>query len=266
MAKNIFRTETVRGELQEFRDTADIHVFDELESTNDTVRLYTGALSGPVPRRAVIVISGKQLSGRGRTKKFFYSPKGGIYMSVMFRPELVPEDLALITPCAAVAVCRALCSLTHADPGIKWVNDVYLSGKKVCGILTESFSVDGMLFAVSGIGINMYEPEEGFPADIAGKAGSVLGPRSEMSAELMSKTAGITARELLKMTKSIPERSFVGEYRSRSIVTGKNITVIRGEKRIEAFASGIDDDCRLIVKYGDGSSESLSSGEVSLTL
>ena len=153
-----------------------------------------------------------------------------------------------------------------ADPGIKWVNDIYLSGKKVCGILTESFSVDGTLFTVSGIGINMYEPEEGFPADIAGKAGSVFGQQEKMSSELMSKIAGITARELLRMTGGIPERSFVGEYRSRSVVIGKNVTVIQGEKLISAFASEIDDDCRLVVKYGDGSSERLSSGEVSLAL
>ena len=266
MKKKIFCPETVSEELKEFRDIAEIHIFDELASTNDTVRQYTRALSGSDPRRAVIVISEKQLSGRGRTGRVFYSPEGGIYMSVMFRPELVPEDLALITPSAAVAVCRALCALTNTDPGIKWVNDIYVSEKKVCGILTESFSAEGELFAVSGIGINMYEPKEGFPEDIAGRAAAVFGPKEKTDAGLMSRAAGITARELLRTVGGIPERSFADEYRSRSVVTGKDITVIRGEKRIRAFASGIDDDCRLVVKYGDGSTERLLSGEVSLEL
>ena len=103
------------------------------------------------------LIALEQTQGRGRLGRSFFSPAGtGLYMSVLLRPSLAPEDVPLITPAAAVAVCRALEELGSDRAQIKWVNDVYIGGRKVCGILTEAGP--GLGYVVVGVGVNVSPP------------------------------------------------------------------------------------------------------------
>ncbi|MBO4422670.1 MAG: biotin--[acetyl-CoA-carboxylase] ligase, partial [Clostridia bacterium] len=129
-----------------------------LISTNDTAKQY--AREGR--EEGTVVIAGAQTGGRGRLGRSFFSPEGGVYMSLILRPAF--DDYTIITPAAAAAVCRALERLGFGCR-IKWVNDIYLSDKKVCGILTEADVAAG--WAVLGIGINTVCPGDGAP-EIAG--------------------------------------------------------------------------------------------------
>ncbi len=211
------------------------------------------------------LISGSQSAGRGRLGRSFYSPPGtGLYMSVLLRPKLTPEDTALITSAAAVAAAGAIEEVSGEESSIKWVNDVYVRGLKVCGILTEaSFDLEsgGVEHAVMGIGINVAEPEGGFPPELRDIAGAVL---TERCRNVRSALAAAFLRRFRAAYGGIPSRGFVEEYRRRSFLIGQKINVLRLGSSRPAVALAVDGNCHLIVRYEDGTEESLSSGEVSV--
>ena len=250
------------------------------------VRRYLGALAGTIPLEVLPVcastnlelkaraaalpawhtlIARRQTGGRGRMGRSFYSPEGsGLYMSVLLRPQLAAEDAPLITTAAAVAVCRAAEALGSDRAEIKWVNDVLIRGKKVCGILTEAAAgtAPGTLdWAVLGVGINVTEPAGGFPADIAAVAGAVFPSPGQ---ELRARLAAEFLRQFYVIYTALPDRAFAAEYRSRSCLAGRYVDVLRGETSRRALALGVDDACRLLVRYEDGTEEALFSGEVSI--
>jgi BirA family biotin operon repressor/biotin-[acetyl-CoA-carboxylase] ligase len=156
--------------------------------------------------------------------------------------------------------------MSGCEAKIKWVNDIYCNDKKVCGILTEaSFNIEnGMLdYAVLGIGLNVINPDEDFPDDIKNIATSIYcketytgGKRSKLAAEILN--------NFMFYYENINERTFLKEYRKRSLLIGKEISVISPSNSRNAVALDIDDECRLIVKWEDGSIEAISSGEVSI--
>ncbi len=235
-------------------------VYDSVTSTNLVLKERAGEL--PAYR---VAVASRQSAGRGRLGRSFYSPDGtGLYLSVLLRPKLPMEEAALITTAAAVAVCGAVEDCGGGSPAIKWVNDVYLRGKKICGILTEaSTSVEsgGMEYAVLGVGINVYEPEGGFPEEIRNVAGAAF---TERRGGLRVELAASFLRRLRALYERLPERGFAEEYRRRSFLVGRSVTVHRPSGVREAVAVDVDGDCRLVVRYGDGSVEALSSGEVSV--
>ena len=146
------------------------------------------------------------------------------------------------------------------------MNDILVNGKKVCGILTEaSLDVESgaLSYAVLGIGVNVYPPVGGFPADIKNKAGALCdtkqpGLKNRLAAEIITR--------FFSYYSSLAAKTYLEPYRSRCIVPGKNITVLSGGRETPAYAVMIDDDCRLLVRYDDGSEEYLSSGEISIRL
>ena len=163
--------------------------FATIDSTNaEALRLLESAgKKGAAALRGLdqtVIAADEQSAGRGRLKRAFYSPaKTGVYFTAIYVPSKNIEEPALLTASAAVAVCRSLKELFGADAKIKWVNDVYVSGKKVCGILAEGhLGPDGKIDAAAiGIGINIYPSD--FPAEIAGRAGSVLPDNSSQAQE-----------------------------------------------------------------------------------
>ncbi len=197
----------------------------------------------------------------------FYSPAGsGLYMSVLLRPMLKAADAVNITACAAVAVVEAIESLATVQAQIKWVNDVYVEGRKVCGILTEA-SLDSATAAVNylvvGIGINIRPPEGGFPADLQKIAGSVFG--EEEIPGLRCRLAAAVLDRLLGYYEHLQEKPWLEEYRKRSLVTGKEIRILMPGKEPEnGTAIGIGDDFSLLVQMEDGTLRRLNSGEVSI--
>jgi BirA family biotin operon repressor/biotin-[acetyl-CoA-carboxylase] ligase len=190
-----------------------------------------------------------------------------LYISLLLRPQACTADKALrFTTAAAVSVCEAIEKVYEAaEPAIKWVNDIYMRGRKICGILTEaSFNIeDGTLdYAVIGIGINVYTPEGGFPPEISDIAGSVF-PAEETSEPVRNRLAAEVLNGLVKHCV-LSDADCISEYRKRCMVPGREIDVITHSGTKRAQALGLDDECRLLVRYDDGSEEYLSSGEISI--
>ncbi len=229
-------------------------------STNQVLKEHASEL--PAWR---VVIAGQQSAGRGRLGRRFYSPSGtGLYISVLLRPTFPAEEATLITTAAAVAVCKAVEDCGGGSPLIKWVNDVYLNDRKICGILTEaSLNVEtGALdYAILGVGINVYEPDGGFPEDIRNIAGAVF---TERRGGLRCRLAASFLNRFKELYDNLRGREFVSEYKKRSFLIGKPITVIRPTGTRDATALDIDDACRMIVRYADGTVETLSYGDVSV--
>lgn len=212
------------------------------------------------------VIAEEQTAGRGRYARPFYSPKGeGLYISILLRPKFPAAETLFITTSAAVAVCEAIEAVSGQSAQIKWVNDVLIGGKKVCGILTEaSFSVEngGLSYAVVGIGVNVRE--QSFPPELQGIAASVFGKnyppegRARIAAEILNRFRGYYEK--------IPERAFFNEYKRRSAVLGKRVRVLSGNLQGDATVLDLDENCFLKVRFDDGTERLLSSGELSVKI
>ena len=224
----------------------------ETDSTQSAAKaaLLAGALTAPH-----LVVAERQTAGRGRLGRNFFSPQGGLYMTlVLERPPL--DTLHLITPAAAVAVCRAIAETCGIECGIKWVNDLEVDGKKVCGILTEA--VGEHIFI--GIGINLW-PEDSFPDELEPHAATLLdAPRENLREAL----AAAICRVLVPLLAAPP--AFLDEYRARSVLLDRPITVHTPDGQYPATALNIDDRARLIVEDARGQRHPLATGEVSVRL
>ncbi len=246
--------------LKHLVEPIDVSVFETLESTNKTAKYM--ARSG----KEQLIVARSQTGGRGRLGRSFFSPNGGLYMSLLLFPPPEIKDASLITSAAAVAVSRAIDRIANVRCQIKWVNDVYLDGKKICGILTEGqvSHNGGFEYAILGIGINLVEPHNGFPVDIVNRAGAIF---KTMPHDADNRLVAEVINEFMMLYRSgLNVADFLGEYRLRSCVIGKTVNVMHivdGES-VTAEAIGIDDECKLVVRYSDGTLETLSSGEVTL--
>lgn len=240
-----------------------VQVRGEVSSTNTLVRQ---AAEAGEPE-GLLLFASSQTEGRGRRGRSFYSPDGGnLYMSALLRPPLAAKDAALVTTLAAVAVAEAVEEIGGRECGIKWVNDVYCGGKKICGILTEA-SLDceagTLAYAVVGIGINVRPPKNGFPEPLRAIAGAVF-EQDLPEAEAASRLAAAVWDRFFAMYRRLPDTGFLSEYRRRSFLLGKPIDVLRPDRNIPAVALAIDAHAGLVVRYADGREETLSSGEVSV--
>ena len=239
----------------------DVRCFDTLPSTNTFLR----ELAAEGASEGVVAVAAAQTAGKGRLGRSFFSPADtGLYMSVLLRPLLAAEDAPRITTAAAVAVCEALEEVCGVHPGIKWVNDIFLDGRKVCGILTEaSFDAEtGTLsYAVTGIGINVYEPKGGFPEELRDIAGAVT---KERRRGLRAALCAAVLRHFWALYSALPGGSCAAEYRRRCLCIGQRIRILAGRTETPALALDVDDACRLWVRLDDGEEKLLSSGEISV--
>lgn len=236
-----------------------LHV-ERTDSTNLVVK--RAALEGAP--EGLCVIADSQSAGKGRLGRTFFSPEGtGLYMSLLLRPRPAPEP-QFITCAAAAAVCAAL-EKRGFEPGIKWVNDVLIAQKKVCGILVQGFFGGGSDFAVLGAGVNLFEPEGGFPDGLAEIAGALYADRNEAEPDLRDRLALDILENFAALYESKPE-TVAAEYIKRSVMQGKRIEAIRRGRRFEATSLGVAEDLSLSVLTDAGETLSLRSGEVSLRL
>ncbi|MCR4650406.1 MAG: biotin--[acetyl-CoA-carboxylase] ligase [Lachnospiraceae bacterium] len=240
----------------------DFDIREEVTSTNALLKKR-----GDNGEKAdLVMIAVKQTEGRGRFGRSFFSPSGtGLYMSILLRPvNTTVAEATMYTTMAAVAAMKAVEELTGCRPSIKWVNDLYMDNRKVCGILTEA-SVNmenGCIdYAVLGIGFNLYPPSGGFPEDIENKAGSIL---KYSRADSRNKLAAFFLNEFMEYYRSGSRSSYIDEYRAGSMVIGERVNVIMPDSEREAYVLDVDEECRLVVRYDDGSEEKLSNGEVSI--
>ena len=287
-----------------------LFVYDEIDSTNTECKRRiekAGALrnkdgfltkDGELLHKTVVAAA-SQSAGRGRLGRVFYSPsQTGIYFSIIFAPKDGVTDPASFTVTAAVAVCRAIDTLYKKHAQIKWVNDVYLDGKKVCGILTEgvarTVTEEGVAFADScllaqggkasagpaeaqrveaaiiGIGINIAVNKD-MPTELAAKAGGIIDSPDNASAYDVKPVtrAALLAQVVFELFKSLEsDEAVVPEYRARSMLVGKKLAVtpLIGDAATvyEATALAITPDAGLLVQLPDGTQKVLRSGEVTL--
>lgn len=256
-----FSSEKMTALLPELGARLNIRVLHEAESTNTLLK--TLALEGAP--EGTVLIAEKQSGGRGRLGRSFFSPPGGLYMSLLIKPKLKPQEILLLTPAAAVSAAQSAEKLSGEASEIKWVNDVFRAGRKLCGILCESvFSSSGVLVGlVVGIGANMLVDEAALPSELRGIVGSVF-TRENLPAYPREEFAAAFVSSFFELISRLPAADFLDEYRRRSCVIGRAVDVIAGGRTRPALAIAIDDSCRLLVRYDDGSEEYLSSGEVSV--
>ncbi len=252
----------IRRQLEPQASIAAIDVRESVTSTN-TVLKELAELGG---REGMVVIAQRQTMGKGRLGRSFYSPQGGgLYMSVLLRPRFSAEEALSITTAAAVAVARAIDDVTGERAMIKWVNDVYFHGRKVCGILTEAsvdFENSGLHYAVLGMGVNLTEPEGGFPGEVAQVAGALFAGKAPAGSR--PKLAAAILNRFFAYYQALPRRTFMEEYRSRSLLTGMDITFMEGESQREGTVLGVDEEARLLVRLPDGSKKVFGAGEVNI--
>ena len=239
-----------------------ITIFNELDSTNN----YFKKIGSNCEKETQLVIALSQTGGRGRMGRSFYSPNGtGIYFSLLLHPEFSAEKSLLLTVMAAVSVAEAVMKYNKNDVKIKWVNDIYIDGKKVCGILTEgAINSQKMLdYAVVGIGINVIAPENGFPDDIKNIATAIFPGKTEDN--IKEKIVADIVNRFFKMYYGI-DTDYVKRYKKYSYLTGKEINIISGDTVRPATVIDITDDCHLLVKNKNDIIEEISSGDVSVRL
>ncbi|MBP3383991.1 MAG: biotin--[acetyl-CoA-carboxylase] ligase [Firmicutes bacterium] len=238
-----------------------LYIFDTIDSTNT----YAKMLAAEGAEHGTTVIALQQTGGRGRLGRSFHAPPGtGIYMSIVLKTESDFSKALMATTAASVAVCRAVSAVCSAEAQIKWVNDIYLDGKKVCGILTEAITENGLPKAlVVGIGINC--STIGFPEELLDIAGAIDGnyDPQQLTAQVIN--------ELLALAVNMDPREFIGEYKDRSMVIGKTVKVYKGgyspdAHGLPARVLDIDNSGGLKVIYSSGLRETLSSGEISIRL
>lgn len=238
-----------------------IQVYKSLESTNKTAKEM--AVAGA--EHGTVIISDCQTMGRGRYSRNFFSPAGGgLYMSIVLRSEVLHfENPTSVTAFAAVSVCEAIESISKKTPKIKWVNDIFIDRKKVCGILTEAvtdFESGGLEWIVLGIGINVYIRAEDFPGDLQSLAASIYsdermpGVRNKLSAEIINRILGFET--------SPSETEIFEKYKKRLMMLGKEITVNQNRMEYKATAIDVDSVGHLIVKNENGEIITLSTGEI----
>ncbi|WMJ78902.1 MULTISPECIES: biotin--[acetyl-CoA-carboxylase] ligase [unclassified Sedimentibacter] len=257
---DILSSEGIRTFLSDEYKNISLTVHKTIGSTNTEAKL----MSMKHADHGTVILSEEQTEGRGRMGRSFYSPsESGIYMSIILKPKLNISDSVLITTAAAVAVCLSIDKFTNQYAEIKWVNDVYIGGKKVCGILTEAVTdmESGTVSSiVVGIGLNVQT--ELFPPELKETAGSIFSSReghsirNQLSAEIIN--------NILSICNEIETRSFLKIYKDRSMILGERIRYLKNGKWIEGYAQDIDEHGGLVVFHDDDNKEILHSGEISV--
>jgi len=237
----------------------------ELHRTLDSTNTRAKAIAATGAPHGYLVIAESQTGGKGRMGRAFFSPEhSGVYITYILRPDMLAEQAVMITSMAAVAVARAIETVADVQVGIKWVNDLYINGRKVCGILCEAsmgFESGQLEYAVLGIGVNV--AAMAFPEELSAIATSIENEcgrpvsRNRLIAEI--------SNQLNALYGQLNSLEFMAESRKRSIVIGRNVQVVRGGQSFPAKALDIDDRGCLVIQTGEGVSR-VNSGEVSLKL
>ena len=245
----------IRSYLAPYAEGVKIETVDIIDSTNDEMKRRALKGEGEIS----LLVAEEQTKGRGTKGRSFFSPDGtGIYMSLLLRPTYTPQECTLLTTMAAVSSAKAIEKVTGLTVQIKWVNDIYLGGKKAGGILTQAhLSKNGKEteWAVVGIGINLSEPEGGFPDEIKGIAVSL----GEKDGQIKNRLIAEIVNEFIAYYRSLMKKEFIEEYSERLLSLGEEITVQEGEVEYTGRVIGIDGMCRLKIRLPDGIERVLGS-------
>ncbi|MBR2945035.1 MAG: biotin--[Clostridia bacterium] len=243
---NVFNACEVKKNLNNHHK---LYFYDVASSSNDIAKAM--AQNGEAEGSVVVVKS--QTSGKGRMgRRFISSSENGLYFTMILRPRLPAGESLNLTVLGAVALSEAIEKTSGVQTQIKWVNDIYINGKKCAGILSEAqlnFESGMLDYLVIGMGINITPPQGGFDDEISNIATSIYennapcGYKSQLLAEIIN--------TFFDYYQRIDDKSFIDAYRNKSNLIGKAVDVYQGDKVISGVAVDIDNDARLIVKVGD---------------
>lgn len=242
--------------LRERRD-APVYFMESVNSTN--TRLKELARQGAP--QGTVVAALRQTGGRGRLGRSFSSPPGGLYLSILWRPEFPPEKASRLSCAGALAACAAIEEVCGVSPDIKWPNDLLLGGKKISGILTEaSWQGEGRSFVIVGTGINVNT--RSFPEELRDIASSLY-LETGKSWELERLASAFIAR-LDSVYEGWGEDggAFIEEYRRRCITPGREVLIDHEGSRAKVRALAVEDDYSLLIQWPDGRREKKSFGEI----
>ncbi|MBQ3133285.1 MAG: biotin--[Clostridia bacterium] len=235
-----------------------VRVFEEIDSTNAEAKRVTTAGN----RADTLFLANRQTAGRGRLGRSFWSPEQGLYMTLALYGVREWSDAVLLTTMTSAAVVDAIEALTPLKPQIKWVNDIYLDGRKAGGILTESMTdptSGDLVGVVIGIGLNVGTAD--FPPELAEIATSLaIAPvtREALAAAIVDRVYGYL--------DELPKRTFLASYRAHSLVLGRSIRLFGTGEDTTATALSIDEDGGLVVRMTDGTERHIHSGEISVRI
>ena len=261
-------SEQIRKHLADALADMPITVHASIDSTNTQARrLAEQQVSAPY-----LVVAHAQTAGRGRLGRSFYSPAGsGLYMTLALDLRADEAVVSRVTPAAAVAVFRALEAVCQKQVQIKWVNDLYLDGKKICGILTEAIPTADGIRVLVGIGINI--TTHSFPEGMRNPAGAVLSPKdAPVDLSLLCATV---ANALVDALHGDRTEATLACYRSRLMLVGERVVCSRNfapdgtpdpSRSVEGRIMGVDDDYGLLLRLDDATQTVLRGGEISLTV
>jgi BirA family biotin operon repressor/biotin-[acetyl-CoA-carboxylase] ligase len=237
----------------------------EIGSTNDLAKELAnyGASEG------TIVIAETQTAGRGRLNRKWFSPKGGLYFSILFRPKLKAKEIIKLVFVAGLAVAEVLHENYGLNVETKWPNDVLVNGRKVCGILSEMKTKDERVnYAVIGVGINAnINVKEEFPEELKTVATSIeneLGRKVRLE-ELLK----LLLEKLDILYEQFLEEGFLQvlkRWKEYASFLGKEVEVMDEVKRLHGLALDVDDEGALVIKLEDGTMKRILVGDVSLKI
>jgi len=252
----------------------EIECFESISSTNT----YAKEIAQKGCKDGTVVVANCQTQGRGRLGRQWNSEPGkGIWMSVVLKPEILPQDIQIITLAAAVAVVKAIKAATGIETGIKWPNDIILDGKKLCGILTEMIcEMERINCLILGIGINVNHDMSDFPPDLSDKAISLkMYIDQKNNADKSIENMPVRRSEIIKNVLNELEilyreinngnvTKIANEWKKYSVTIGSRVKVVIKEIEYTGTAIDITDDGKLVVRCDDGVTREILSGEISV--
>lgn len=254
----LYTHEIKRGLTTSVIGKRDIFYYDTVPSTN-AVAYAMAENNAP---EGTLVVAESQTEGKGRMDRKWVSPRGGIYMSVVLRPDSGADDMQSLTLASACAVARAVKDFSGASPEVKWPNDLILGGKKLCGILTEMRAeLDGVRFLVMGIGVNVNDDNGQLPPE-AVSLGGYLGKRLRRPDLIKEILCQIERVYTVFMEKGFS--SLRTECKKISMVMKKTVKVVDHDRIIEGTVKDIDEKGALIVRDTEGNMIRVLSGQIFL--
>ena len=239
----------------------EIHILRVTSSTN-THAMEMASDGSP---EGTVVVAETQTGGKGRLGRTWVSPKGNLYLSIIFRPNIPLRKAPLITLMGAVAVASTLKAVYNVQATIKWPNDIFVSSKKISGLLTEmSAEQDRIKHIVLGIGINVNITLNALPAEVRTSATTLV---EETGQKINRKM--LLCQLLMELERWY--RIFLGdvdcmlrEWKAFNMTIGNRVTVQGMGESFEGDAVGIDTEGRLLIKLADGILRPIAAGDVTL--
>lgn len=236
-----------------------IYTHNIVDSTNDIAK----GLAKEGAEEGTVVLAKMQKGGKGRLDRVWFSPNGGLWLSIILRPDIKPSEATKVTLMAGVAVARTLRNLYNFDAKIKWPNDVLIEDKKVCGILTEARSLENRIdYVILGIGINANFDLKELPEEIRNLSTTLRGEiESELDLEKLLLALLMEIDKYYEILKIGNTNRIMSEWRELSDTLGREVKITTFKETTEGIALDVDDIGALIVKTNDNIEKKFLTGD-----